>query len=593
MTTSAPLQGGGFLLTPAGERDQFIPEELSDELLQLRSTAKDFIEGEVLPRDADIEAKKPGVLATLLRKAGELGFLMVEIPEEYGGLGIGKVAATVVAESCIGQGSFTAALMCHSGIATMPILYYGTPEQKKKYLTKLASGEMLGAYALTEAQSGSDALAARTKAVLTPDGKYYLLNGEKQFITNGGFADLYTVFAKVDGEKFSGFLVERTMQGVSQGPEEKKLGMHGSSTVPLILQDAKIPVENLLGEVGRGHKIAFQTLNIGRWKLAAAAAGDAKRLVGVVTKYTRERQQFGKALADFELMKQKIAEFGIKAFLAESIVYRYAGDLDTVNATVDMTKPDAYRERGKLSEEFAIEASITKVFCSEVLFELCDDAVQMFGGYGYLQEYQPERAYRDNRINRIWEGTNEINRFLIPGTLLKRMAKGTLNLVDPLTQILEQLRAGFPTVDAGAPFAACQDRVSQLKRLVIYLGGVAVNTCGPQIQERQQILADLADVIIAAYVADSAMSRVLKLQQRNAKQAEIPALMLQCYLARRLPELKVAAQRLLADVVDGNPESYIPYGKALDRLCPYLPFNLTKARNQIAEVLTARGEYAW
>ncbi len=591
MTT--PIQGGSFLLSPVGASDVFIPEELSPELLQLRATSHDFIEGEILPRDAEIESKTPGTMPTLMKKAGELGLLMVEIPETYGGLGLGKIAATVVAEGIAGQGAFMVAVMAHTGIATLPVLHYGNEEQRKKYLPKLATGEMLGAYALTEANAGSDALAARTKAVLTADGKHYILNGEKMFITNGGFADLFTVFAKVDGEKFSAFLVERTMQGVSHGPEEKKLGIHGSSTVPLILQDAKVPVENLLGEVGKGHKIAFNTLNVGRWKLGAATSGSCKRLIQIVVKYVKERQQFGRAIADFELTQQKIAEMAISAFLVESIVYRYAGDLDTGYRTIDFNTPDAYRQCTTITEELAIDASIAKVFCSEALSAMSDEAVQLFGGYGYLQDYWPERYYRDNRINRIYEGTNEINRLLIPGTIMKRMAKGGPDFFGEVSRILDGLREGFAHVDPAAPLAIWQDQINQLKKLVVYIGGVAVNTYGPAIQERQLVMAHIADLAIAAYVADSAMSRVLKLLKSDPAHAQIPALMVECYLARQLPLLKVSARQALADIAEGNAEKFKPFYRATKRFLQYVPYDLRANREKIALAIYRTGEYAW
>ncbi|MBI2343001.1 MAG: acyl-CoA dehydrogenase family protein [Deltaproteobacteria bacterium] len=587
------VQGGRFLVRPVGEADPFIPEELSPELQQLRGLAIDFVEGEVIPRDDDIEAQTPGVLPTLLKKAGELGLMMVEVPEAFGGLGLGKIAATVVAEGAAGQGSFTAALMCQTGIATMPVLYFGTCEQQEKYLSKLATGEFLGAYALTEAGAGSDALAARTKAVKTPDGKWYLLNGEKQFITNGGFADLMTVFAKVDGEHFSAFLVERTMPGVSHGPEEKKMGIYGSSTVPLILQDAKVPAANLLGEVGKGHQIAFASLNIGRWKLGAATMGQCKRILRRVVQYVKERHQFGEPLAAFELTQQKIAEMAIKIFLCESIVYRYAGEIDRGVAALDPAGATHFRERAKINEALAIEASISKVFCSESLFECADEAVQLFGGYGYLREYRPERYYRDNRINRIWEGTNEINRFLIPGTLMKRMAKGGIDFLTELTTILGELKSGFATVDPAVPLAVWQDQVNQLKKLVIYVGGVAVNVYGPDIQQRQQILHDMADLAIAAYVADSALARVLKLHRRDAAAAQLPLCMVTAYLARRLPELKMLANQAVANIAAGDAEKYRPYGKAVGKFLHYLPFDLVAARRDIAAVILARGEYGW
>ncbi len=585
------VQGGRFLVTPVGDVDSCIPEELSSEFVQLRQMAQDFVEGEVLPRDAEIEAQTPGVMATLLKKAGELGLLMVEVPQECGGLGLGKVAATAVAEGSAAQGSFIVALMCHTGIAMLPLLYYGNPQQQQKYLSKLATGAMVGSYALTEANAGSDALAGRMKATKTPDGKFYLLNGEKQFITNGGFADLYTVFAKVDGDKFSAFLVERTMPGVSHGPEEKKMGVHGSSTVPLILQDAKVPVDNLLGEIGKGHKIAFQTLNVGRWKLAAGAVGGGKRIIETVGRDGKERRQFGKTLAEFELTKQKLAEMAMRTFLLESIVYRYAGDVDQANSHVSATAPDVYRQWAAITEELAIEASICKVFGSESAFALADEAVQLFGGYGYIRDYRAERYLRDARIHRIWEGTNEINRFLIPGTLMKRMAKGGIDFLGELTTILEQFRTGFPVVDANAPLAYWQNQVNQLKKLVIYVGGVGVNVFGPEMQEHQQFLYDLAELIIAAYVADSGLARVLKIIKRAPDQAMIPTQLVTSYLVKRLPELKVLALQCLADVAAGDEKTFQPYRKAMERFFGDEPCDLRTIRNCIADAVLAHGGY--
>lgn len=584
------LYGGSFLLHPVADTKPYLPEQLPDELQQLRKTAIDFIDGEVMPREAVIEAKTAGVLPTLMKKAGELGFLMVEIPERFGGAGLGKVAATAVAEGLAGQSAFLATFSCHTGIGTLPLLYYGNEAQQQKYLPKLATGEFLASYALTEAGSGSDALAARTTAVKTADGKHYILNGEKMFITNGGFADLYTVFAKVDGEHFSAFLVERTMPGVSQGPEEHKLGMRGSSTVPLILQDAKVPVENLLGEVGRGHKIAFNTLNLGRWKLGTACLGSCKGILKTVVGYVKERQQFGRTLASFELIQQRVAELTVQAFLVESIIYRYAGDLDQLYAAVDHHAAGANAQLNKQNEELVIEASVCKVFASEALNLLGDDAVQLFGGYGYIEDYRPAHYYRDNRINRIWEGTNEINRLLIPGTMLKRMVSGKLDLLAEVQVIMGELRNGFPQVPATEPLAVWQDQVNQLKKLAVYAGGVAVNTYGPEIQDRQQVLADLADLVIGAYVADTAMARVLGLLKAGLP-AEIPTLLTQAYLATRIPQLKVQAQQLLCNVVNGDPAQSGPIAKALLRFCPWQPHDLRATRQAIAEKTLAAGGY--
>ncbi|PIR20207.1 MAG: acyl-CoA dehydrogenase [Deltaproteobacteria bacterium CG11_big_fil_rev_8_21_14_0_20_47_16] len=587
-------QGGDFLLTPLNDDYIFIPDELDSTVRELADVTVQFMTKEVMPLLKDIEDKKPGVMSNLLKKTGELGLLMVEVPEKYSGMGMGKVTATAISENVTHDGSFAVAFMCHTGIATLPILYYGTEDQKQKYLPKLASGEFLGAYALTEPGSGSDALAAKTKAVLSPDGKHYILNGEKTFITNGGFADLYTVFAKVDGEKFTAFLVERTMPGVSTGPEEHKMGIHGSSTVPLILQDCKVPVENVLGEVGRGHKIAFNILNVGRWKLGAACVGSCKRLFEITTKYITERMQFGKPLSSFELIRNMVANSAIKTFMIESIVYRYAGMLDQISASLDHNADDFYSKMLKVIEEFAIEASIAKVYGSEALSLVSDDAVQMLGGYGFIEDYSVARFYRDNRVNRIFEGTNEINRMLISGTLLKRMVAGKIDFMTSLQTVLDQLKTGFPTTDSKKPWAAFQDQVERYKRLAIYFGGVAVNKYGPAIQEHEGVLAVLADCITAAYVADSSMRRLLKLRTNAGDpKCKIPADIVCTYLAERLPQLQAMVEQSLISIADGNKEEYLPYLKAMRRLCPQMSWDCQAAKGRIAEAIITKHSYAW
>lgn len=586
--------GGDFLITPLNNDPIYTADELDSTVRDLADVTVHFMTKEVMPQMAEIEDKKPGVMATLMKKSGEQGLLMVEVPEAYSGLGMGKVASTVISENVTHLGSFAVAFMCHTGIATLPILYYGTEAQKQKYLPKLASGEYLGAYALTEPGSGSDALAAKTKAVLSPDGKHYILNGEKTFITNGGFAELNTVFAKVDGDKFTAFLIEKGTPGLSTGPEEHKMGIHGSSTVSLILQDCKVPVENVLGEVGKGHKIAFNILNVGRWKLGAACVGSSKRLLEIATKYITERNQFGRPLASFELIKTMVADSAIKTFMLESIVYRYAGMIDDVTAKMDHTAGDYYPKLMKVIEEFAIEASISKVFGSETLDFVADSAVQMLGGYGFIEEYTVSRFYRDNRVNRIFEGTNEINRMLISGTLLKRMAAGKLDLMTALQTTLGQLRSGFPTTDTTQPYAAFQDQVERFKRLAIYVGGVAANKFGPAIQEKQTVLAALADCVMEAYVADSAMRRLLKLHatQGEAK-CKIPADMVCTYLADRLPELKAMVDRVLVSICEGNEAEFTSYLKATHRIIGDMGWDSLSAKNRIADNIVSKLSYAW
>lgn len=586
--------GGDFLLKSLKEDSVYIPEEMDATIRELADVTVQFMTKEVMPNLKDVEDKKPGTMSSLMKKSGGLGLLMVEIPEKYSGMGMGKVTSTAISENVTHEGSFAVAFMCHTGIATLPILYYGNEFQRQKYLPKLASGEFIGAYALTEPGSGSDALAAKTKAVLSPDGKFYILNGEKTFITNGGFADLYTVFAKVDGEKFTAFLVERSMPGVSTGPEEHKMGIHGSSTVSLILQDCKVPVENVLGEVGKGHKIAFNILNVGRWKLGAACIGSCKRLFEISTKYITERTQFGRPLASFPLIRDKVADSAIKTFLIESIVYRYAGLLDDIAAKMDHNTPEYYPQMLKVIEEFAIEASITKVIGSETLDFVSDEAVQMLGGYGFIEDYSVARFYRDNRVNRIFEGTNEINRMLISGTLLKRMAAGKLDLMTRLQTVLMELKDGFAPTPSTEPWAAFQDQVERFKRLAVYMGGVAVNKFGPAISEKESILATLANCIMDAYAVDSAMRRLLKLRTTKGEAAcKVPADMVCTYLADRLPELHAMVDQTLISIAEGKEEEYLPYLKATHRLCPRMGWDSSAARNRIAEAMIAKQSYAW
>ncbi|MBI2345998.1 MAG: acyl-CoA dehydrogenase family protein [Deltaproteobacteria bacterium] len=557
--TQPTSQGGVFLLHPVAASDFFLPEDLSPEQRQLAETTREFVEREVMVCDAEIEAKVPGVLPGLLKKAGALGLLMVEIPEVYGGMGLGKTTASAIAENATGQGSFIVALMCHTGIGSLPVLYYGTDEQKKRYLPRLATGELLGAYSLTESGAGSDALAAKTRAVKSPDGRHYLLTGEKIFVTNGGFADLYTVFAKVDGEHFTAFLVERTTEGLAIGREENKMGIHGSSTVPLFFQDAKVPVENVLGEIGKGHRIAFNILNVGRYKLGAACIGACKRLIGICAKYVQDRQQFGKPISSFEAIQRKIADCTIRTFVGESLAYRYAGTVDAAMAGTDMATEEAYARLRDVTKDLAIEASIVKVFGSEAIHAVADEAVQMHGGYGFILDYWPARYYQDNRINRLFEGTNEINRLLITGTLFRRIGEGALDFLGVFQQILGEIRGGFPTVPADAPLAPWQDQVDQLKKLVIYVGGIAINTFGPAIEERQQLLLDLADLIIECYAVDSAVARALKLIGSSAgTSTDLHQLIVTTYCAERIPRLKVLARQALVNIADGKAEVYGP-----------------------------------
>jgi alkylation response protein AidB-like acyl-CoA dehydrogenase len=577
------IKGGSWLLEPVGARRIFIYEHLTEEQKQFGQTTSDFIKNEVLPKSKDIEEQKPGLSPSLLKKAGEVGLLMAEIPDQYGGLGLDKITSTVIAENSTGQGSFSVSFMCHTGIGTLPILYFGTEEQKQKYLPKLATAEMIGAYALTEAGSGSDALAAKTKAVLSPDGKHYILNGEKMFITNGSFADLITVFAKIDGEQFTAFLIEKDFPGVSHGPEEKKMGIKGSSTTTIILQDAKIPVENVLGEIGRGHKIAFNVLNIGRWKLAAACMGKCKETIAYVTKYVKDRKQFGQPLADFELIQRKLADCAIRTFVLESVVLRYAGMVDEAVALLDKASPDYQHDVMKAIEEYAIEASISKIVGSENLSFIADEAVQMLGGYGFIEEYPVTQTYRDCRINRIFEGTNEINRLIIPGTLLKRAMKGELDLMGEIQRILGQLKEGFPMVADKGPLTQKINLVNQAKKLCIYLSGVAVQKYMADIKDRETFMAEMADFILETFAMESALLRSLQLiEEQGEEKSRIPIAITKTYVTEKCLELKARARQFMANVAKGDATNFQKYDKAIHRIMDVTPVDTISACHEIA-----------
>lgn len=585
------IKGGGFLLEPLGTHDHYIPEEASDDERQLAKLANDFAAKEVMARSTDIEAAKPGVAASLLKKAGELGLLMGEIPPEYGGMGLGRVSTTYISENTTHQGSFSVAFMCHTGIATLPVMAYGTHAQKEKYLTKLATGEFLGAYALTEPGAGSDALSGRTKAVLSDDKKFYVLNGEKIFVTNGGFADLFTLFAKIDGDKFTAFLVERNFPGIAVGPEERKMGIHGSSTVPLTLTDAQVPVENVLGEIGKGHRIAFNVLNVGRWKLGAACVGGCKRLIERSSVYVQERQQFGKPIASFQMIRDKIATCTIATYLTESLVYRFASMIDAAVHEIDPKDPSYQTKRQDVLKEYAIEASIAKVFGSEALQKAADESVQMFGGYGFCEDYGVERFYRDARINRIFEGTNEINEIIITGNLLKRAMKGELPLMEKLQNILAELKSGIADVSGDHPLKQEVDAVERLKRLVVYVAGVGLQKYADTFEEQQVVSAFIADVIIETFALESGVYRAEKIIQKfGAEKAKIPIAICRAAVAEKAGELFDRASQILMNIADADAATFGPYKKALERLTPTLMTNTATHREMIAaRILEKKG----
>lgn len=597
---SEQTQGGSFLSIPVEEGKIFTREDLNEDQKAFGQACRDFFVKEVAPKHDAIELHQDHVSVDLLKKAGELGFLMVEVPESYGGLGLDKCTATVVTEESTTQGSFAVTMMCHTGIGTLPILYFGTEEQKKKYLPKLASGEWIGAYALTEPGAGSDALASKTKAVLSGDGKHYVLNGSKMFITNGAWADVFTVFAKIDGEKFTGFIVEKTFPGFSFGVEEHKMGIKGSSTVTLNLDDCKVPVENVLGEIGKGHRIAFNVLNIGRWKLGAGSLGGCKKVLSHMIPYINERKQFGKSISEFGLIRKKVADCAILTYALESVVYRIAGLYDEAIARLDKSDPDYDHKCIGAIEEYAIEASIAKVFGSEALWHCADEGVQALGGYGFSAEYPMERIQRDCRINRIFEGTNEINRLIIPGTMLKRAMAGKFDFMGDIQKILKELKDGFDIAAIGEfGSGTFRHRVNLAKKLAIYACGVAVQKYMAEIKDQQYLMEKMADMLIEVFVMDSTLKRTMQILEKDGSQKEIvpitknniPVCIAQVFVAEAYDRVVQLALSTLAETADGNEEEFGKYKKAFKRFAVFDPINTTKYREMIANHMIARGEY--
>lgn len=506
------FKGAEYLITESSKDDVFTPEDFTDEQRQIGQTTEQFVLNEVLPLREEIEHQQFEHVVSLMKKCGELGLLMIDAPEEYGGLELDKATSMLAAEKISTSGSFSVAYSAHTGIGTLPLVYYGTREQKEKYLGKLISGEWIAAYCLTEPDSGSDALGAKASATLSEDGRYYLLNGTKQFTTNGSIADLYTLFAKVDKEHFTAFLVERSTEGLSVGPEEKKLGIKGSSTTQVILQDARVPVENVLGEIGKGHKIAFNVLNVGRFKLGAAVTGAAKHALGEGIRYANMRKQFGRPIASFGAIKEKIADLTAKIFAAESLIYRLAGLIDDRLATIPRETANYYDAYQRGIEEYAIECAIAKVFCSEVLADVVDEVVQIHGGYGFVQEYPAERYYRDERINRIFEGTNEINRLLIPGILLTRAMKGEIPLQREALKAFESLMTpSFEELDESVPFAAEKALIANLKQAFLVVAGTGAQKFREKIKDEQEVLLAIADVAINIFAIESCVLRAEKM----------------------------------------------------------------------------------
>src|SRR6202051_220761 len=545
---STKVSGGSFLLESRRPDEVFTPEDFTEQHPLLGQTAEEFAVNEILPNAEKIEHKDFSVSRELLKKAGELGLSGVEIPEAYGGLEMDKVTAAVIADHIAKYAGFATTWGAHSGIGLLPIVYFGTEEQKKKYLPKLATGETVGAYALSEATSGSDALNCRARAVLSPDGKHYILNGEKMWITNAGFADLFTAFAKIDGEKFSAFLVERTFPGFSVGAEEHKMGIRGSSTCPIILNDCKVPVENLLGEIGKGHVIAFNILNVGRFKLGAMCVGGGRVSLESAVAYAKQRKAFGKTIGDFGLVREKIANMATLIYVGESLVYRTVGMMDVALGEIDKSGADATKEARKAIEEYAVECSILKVWGSEMIDYVVDETLQIYAGYGFVEEYPAERAYRDARINRIFEGTNEINRLIITGLLLKRAMSGQLPLMPAIKKLMDEVLSGPSSAeDLEGALADERKLVAQAKKLGLLVSGAATQKYMQKIQHQQEVMAALADMTIEIYAMESAVLRTQKMvEQKGEAAAAMPIAMTRVYLTQALEKVEAAAKKVIA-----------------------------------------------
>ena len=589
--SKATVPGGSFLLESRSPDEIFTPEDFSEQHQLIAQTAEEFAQNEIIPNVEKMEHKDFSISRDLLRKAGELGLSSAEIPEAYGGLEMDKVTAAVIADHIAKYAGFATTWGGHTGIGTLPIVYFGTEEQKKKYLPRLASGEIVGAYALSEASSGSDALNCRARATLSPDGNY-VLNGEKMWITNAGFADLFTVFAKVDGEKFTAFLVEKTFPGFSVGAEEHKMGIRGSSTCPIILNDCQVPAENLLGEIGRGHVIAFNILNIGRFKLGAMCVGGARSSLDHAIPYAKQRKAFGKVIADFGLVREKIASMAAQTYVGESLVYRTVGMMDAALASVDKASPDAAKKTLKSIEEYAVECSIIKVWASEMLAYIVDETVQIYGGYGFVEEYPAERAYRDARINRIFEGTNEINRLIITGFLLKRAMSGQLALMPAIKQLMDEVLSGpASSGDIEGVLAEEQKLVESAKKLGLFAAGAATQKYMQAIEQEQEIMGAIADMVIEIYAMETALLRTLKIvASQGETAAAIPIAMTRLYLSQAMEKLQSAARTIVAAVADGD--ILRTQLAILRRLGKYEPFNTVELGRQIARNVIDRGRYS-
>ena len=588
-TTVAPktkLTGGSFLLEDHNLENVFTPEDFNEDQQMIAKLADEFAIKELLPNVEKIEHKEWQVTRDLLKKGAEMGLTNVDVPAEYGGSEMDKISSAIIADQMAKCGSFVVSMGAHAGIGTLPLVFFGTDEQKKKYLPKLASAEMIGAYALSESTSGSDALNSRTRAVLSPDGKHYILNGEKMWITNAHFADLFTVFAKIDGEKFTAFLVEKDFPGFSVGAEEKKLGIRGSSTAPLILNDCKVPVENVLGDIGKGHIIAFNILNVGRFKLGAGCVGGARTSLQNAISYAKDRKAFAKSISEFGLIREKLAQMAVGLYANESMVYRTVGMME--NAMPEGEKSSEVIR--KAIEEYAVECSIIKVAGSEMLDFVVDETVQVYGGYGFVEEYPAERAYRDSRVNRIFEGTNEINRLIITGWLLKRAMSGQLALLPAIKKTMDEVMAGPSFDELEGTLAAEQKIVGNAKKLTMLVAGAASQKYMQKLADQQEIMGAIADMVIETFAMDSCLLRARKfIEAQGEQKAALVTAMTQIYIAGAMSRLEASAKKVIAAVAEGD--MLRTQMAIVRRLVKFEPVNVIALQEKVAARVLETGKY--
>ena len=585
------IKGGSFLTENIDAGRIFTPEDFTDEQKMIAKTTEDYVQNEVIPVVDKLENHEFENSVRLLKKAGELGLLAADVPEEYDGLGLDKISSALIAEKMAVAGGFSITHGAHVGIGSLPIVLFGNEDQKQKYLPKLASGELIAAYALTEPGSGSDALGAKTTAKLNAEGTHYILNGEKQWITNSGFADVFVVYAKIDGDKFSAFIVERAFQGVSTGAEEKKMGIKSSSTRTLILEDVAVPVENLLGEVGRGHVIAFNILNIGRYKLGVGSIGASKRALELAITYSNGRQQFNTPISSFNLTKEKLATMASKLYASESLIYRTVGYFeDRMSQLNEDEKKDGKAIAASIAE-YAIECSINKVFGSETLDYIADEAVQLHGGYGYMQEYEVERIYRDSRINRIFEGTNEINRLIVPGTFVKKAMKGELPLLQQAQSLQSELLSMMPEEISGEPLVQEKYLVKMAKKIALLASGTAVQRFGPKLEVEQEILVNIANIANQLFAMESVVLRTEKAIARDGvEKAAQKVLYTEIFSQEAFDEIEKEAKEIIIASVEGDEARMLL--SALRKLARFTPKNLITKKRQASVKLIAAEKYS-